>query len=87
MIIEAIQWTGYNIDEITEFIDFDRLPDLDDGNVGSGIGYVPAFGTIDVPTLEGIMTANIGDWIICGTHGEYYPCKDQIFKEIYEEVL
>lgn len=39
---------------------------------------------IDIKTLEGIMHANIGDYIITGVHGEQYPCKPDIFKEIYE---
>ena len=27
-----------------------------------------------------------GDWIITGIKGENYPCKDEVFKEIYEKV-
>jgi len=41
---------------------------------------------IEIHTLEGVMVANIGDWIICGIAGELYPCKDPIFKETYEPV-
>ena len=41
---------------------------------------------LKIYTLEGIMTADIGDWIIIGVNGEIYPCKDDIFKKIYEEV-
>lgn len=32
------------------------------------------------------MIANIGDWIIKGIKGEFYPCKDDIFKETYEPI-
>jgi len=39
-----------------------------------------------IPTLEGEMTADIGDWIIKGIHGELYPCKPDIFEKTYEEV-
>ena len=39
-----------------------------------------------VNTLEGEMTVSPGDWIIKGVEGEYYPCKDSIFKKTYEEV-
>lgn len=39
-----------------------------------------------IDTLEGQMRANTGDYIIKGIHGEYYPCKPDIFKESYEEV-
>ena len=41
---------------------------------------------IEIPTLEGDMRAVIGDWIIQGVKGEYYPCKPDIFEETYEEV-
>jgi len=39
-----------------------------------------------VKTLEGEMTAHIGDWIIRGVNGEYYPCKNDIFEKTYEKV-
>jgi hypothetical protein len=37
-----------------------------------------------IPTLEGNMRANPGDWIITGVKGERYPCKPDIFKKTYE---
>lgn len=37
-----------------------------------------------ISTLEGDMTANIGDWIIRGVNGEFYPCKPDIFATTYE---
>ena len=39
-----------------------------------------------IKTLEGIMAANIGDWIIKGIAGEYYPCKPDIFEATYEPI-
>lgn len=41
---------------------------------------------IDIRTLEGTMCAGLGDWIIKGVQGEFYPCKDAIFRETYELV-
>jgi len=41
---------------------------------------------IEIPTLEGIMRANVHDYIIKGVSGEIYPCKPDIFKKTYEEV-
>lgn len=35
-------------------------------------------------TLEGDMRANIGDFIIKGLKGEFYPCKPEIFHMKYE---
>lgn len=30
------------------------------------------------------MLARVGDWIITGVKGERYPCKDDIFRAMYE---
>jgi hypothetical protein len=38
----------------------------------------------EIETLEGVMTASIGDYIITGVQGECYPCKPDIFLETYE---
>lgn len=37
-----------------------------------------------IPTLEGKMTARIGDWIVTGINGEIYPVKPDIFLKTYE---
>ena len=39
-----------------------------------------------IPTLEGDMIAQSGDWIIKGVQGEFYPCKPDIFEATYEPV-
>lgn len=38
-----------------------------------------------IGTLEGVMEATPGDWIIRGVKGELYPIKNDIFMETYEE--
>ena len=40
--------------------------------------------TLIIHTLEGDMLANVGDWIIRGVAGEFYPCKPDIFAATYE---
>jgi len=40
----------------------------------------------EIKTLEGVMVADGGDYIIKGVQGEIYPCKPDIFKRTYEEV-
>ena len=55
----------------------------------TALGYVKVLGvqsmvSADIVTLEGIMHAQTGDWIIKGTQGELYHCKPNIFKELYE---
>ena len=39
-----------------------------------------------IETLEGVMRADPGDWIIRGVQGEFYPCKPEIFAATYEIV-
>ena len=36
-----------------------------------------------IPTMEGVMLAREGDYIIKGIKGEFYPCKPDIFEETY----
>lgn len=43
--------------------------------------------TVEVHTLEGVMTAHEGDWLITGVKGEIYPCKPDIFEATYEPVV
>ncbi|MEU3161998.1 hypothetical protein ACPCAJ_21175 [Streptomyces griseoincarnatus] len=40
--------------------------------------------SIAIRTLEGTMRADLGDWIIRGVQGEFYPCKPDIFATTYE---
>ena len=77
--IEAIQYDGINSAEIAEFmkvmIRTKRSPE--EGN---------KFGKITIETLEGDMKASIGDFIIKGVKGEFYPCKPDIFELTYEKI-
>lgn len=41
---------------------------------------------INIPTLEGVMRASEGDYVIKGVQGEFYPCKPSIFAATYEKV-
>ena len=62
-----------------------RRPDVSGGSICSHCGKeYNVHGWID--TLEGGHIVCPGDYIITGTHGEYYPCKPDIFSEIYEQV-
>lgn len=86
--IEAHQWDGVSIGEIMPFFATGAaLPQApDDGHVRPGIGFTPPDGQLHIPTLEGTMTAQPGDWIIRGVKGEFYPCKPDIFAESYNPV-
>ena len=49
-----------------------------------GIAKKGLDGGVIIPTLEGDMTANTGDYIIKGVQGEFYPCKPDIFLATYD---
>lgn len=88
--IEAIRWCGDNIDAVLDFMYADERwkEGIESETVGGpGIGYTPALGALDIPTLEGTMTGQVGDWIIRGVKGELYPCKPDIFEATYEPVV
>ena len=54
---------------------------------GKSTGFQHYYDTnADIQTLEGVMHANYGDYIIKEIQGEIYPCKPEIFKNTYERV-
>lgn len=52
----------------------------------SGVSIDPRDGRMMIATLEGPHHANLGDWIIRGVQGEFYPIKEAIFRQTYEAV-
>lgn len=84
IVIEAVKWAGNNFDEICNFIQEFH---------GNKIAYEAAesrairTGQFLIRTLEGVVTASNGDWIIRGVKGEFYPCKPDIFEATYEQVI
>lgn len=88
VVIEAIEWKGNNLHEVYTFMgekvgfngDWriqDRFHELETYNRLHGL---------KIETLEGTMKAEVGDYIIKGVSGEFYPCKPDIFQQTYEEV-
>lgn len=72
VVIEAIQYTSENVQALCEWLPFQLIMSENDGLV--------------IPTMEGEMTGSVGDWIIKGIQGEFYPCKPDIFQATYELV-
>lgn len=68
--IDAIQWTGDNNIEIFKFCNMSYINDQE----------------LRIQTLEGSMIASVGDYIIKGVKGEFYPCKPDIFEMTYEKI-
>ena len=75
VIIEAVQFDG--TDASCDWL----LPQLIEGSIGRSVNK------LHIKTLEGTMTADIGDYIIKGVNGEFYPCKPDIFEKTYEKVI
>ena len=81
VIIEAIQ-IGTNLEEVRNFVGDKGEIYVEDyaGKVGKS---TPIF-NVYIHTLEGIMKASRGDFIIRGVEDELYPCKEDIFYKTYE---
>jgi hypothetical protein len=75
VVVEAIQFTVENKDIAFNFVQCNRSADHDDS--GNPV--------LKIQTLEGVMIATIGDYIIKGINGEFYPCKPDIFDATYYE--
>lgn len=76
VVIEAIQWNGINLEELKFFMK-EKI---------NGASISEENFEFTIPTLEGDMKASLGDYIIKGVNGEFYPCKPDIFQKTYEEV-
>ena len=74
VVIEAVQWTGENVKEVMDFMNWRNAAH----DTASGL---------TIHTLEGNHHASLGDWIIKGVNGEFYPCKPDIFEKTYEKVV
>lgn len=82
--IEAVKWKGFNNDEIKDFAgDSVKIEVIREGDADNGI---PPSVDCSIETLEGVMKANVGDYIIKGVNGEFYPCKQDIFEKTYDKV-
>ena len=75
VVIDAVQWTGNN---------FTELMTLDGFNFSTASRYDFDECMLYIHTLEGDMRADVGDYIIRGVQGEFYPCKPDIFRQTYE---
>lgn len=76
VVVEAVQWLGHNDHEIRSFA----------GTKYAVFRLESQGKSLWIRTLEGDMQASLGDYIIKGVNGEYYPCKPDIFTKTYEVV-
>lgn len=79
VVVEAVKFDGTNYREVLEFIH----PDMSETELaGAEKMKLP----IVIETLEGDMNVSIGDYVIRGVQGEFYPCKPDIFEATYEAI-
>lgn len=92
--IEAWQWTGVNVDTMVEFLTNGEEKEfthpvgemsMERDNFSILFNVLGKF-DLYIKTLEGTMFASIGDYIIKGVDGEFYPCKPDIFIRTYDKV-
>ena len=82
VVIEAIQYKEDNLQEIIDFVG----PSLKvDGSCSVETVMKPSY-DVYIHTLEGDMHVDYLDFVIKGVHGEFYPCKPDIFEKTYEPV-
>lgn len=78
VVVEAVQYTGDNGDEVIAFFKDAINPTIVNNH----------FKVITIQTNKGLMVAEVGDFIIKDSDGKhYYPCKPDIFEKTYEEII
>lgn len=82
VVIEAVKWTGDNLREI---IDFTGLHPSANKWTWDEYAAVVREDGLKIFTLEGSHMATVGDMIIKGVQGEFYPCKPDIFAATYDQ--
>lgn len=75
IVVQALQWTGDNFELIREFC----------GHGDKALAQ-QVDGDIKLMSLDGYMTAHVGDYIILNQRGEIYPCNQSSFRDIYEKI-
>lgn len=82
VVIEAVQWKPFDmlIADVMKELKIKKFRDSGIKSMGKSRQC------LIIKTLEGEHLARPNDWIIKGVHGEFYPCKPDIFEKTYEAV-
>lgn len=92
VVVEAIQWDGTlekalkisQIDGLNSIIEYYSTKTVIIGeSTSSSVNTTEEIKSFKIKTLEGDMNVSKGDYIIKGIKGEFYPCKEDIFKKTY----
>ncbi len=81
--IEAVLWDGGNHREMWDFLTGEVDSHMNCHSKNHKIDHSMIEGGLIIKTEEGLLVATIGDWVIKGVKGEFYPCKPDIFELTY----
>ena len=92
VVVEAIQWDGTlekaleisQIEGLNSVIEYYLTKTVIIGeSTSNSVNTSEEIKSFKIKTLEGDMNVSKGDYIIKGIKGEFYPCKEDIFKKTY----
>lgn len=94
--VEAMRFIGTNAEThaVYQWVETNTLRSFEPLDViegrkpypASGVSIDPRDGRMIISTLEGLYWVDLGDYVIRGVQGEFYPCKPDIFEATYEAV-
>lgn len=95
VVIEAMRFAGTNAETHAVYqwvekntlgtFDVVEVTDEEEPYPASGVSIDPRDGRMIIATLEGLHWVDIGDYVIRGVVGEFYPCKPHVFEATYEQ--
>jgi hypothetical protein len=86
IVIDALIWNGKNHRSMFNFLGGSNSDHISTSGENFYIDHGKVEGGLMLKTLEGEHKASVGDYVIKGISGEFYPCKPDIFKATYEQV-
>ena len=85
VVVEAVRWDGKNHREMWDFLTGKTNEPMSAYGENFYIDHSKVTGGLVIKTLEGEHIASVGDYIIKGVNGEFYPCKPDIFEKTYDK--
>ena len=87
VVIDALKWEYTNTRDMYNFLEGTENELVNKSNGKHFyIDHAKIKGGLVLKTLEGEHVASIGDFIIKGIKGEFYPCKPDIFEATYDKL-
>jgi len=80
VVIDAIQWTGDNYEEMSVFAYTPGETGMGGWQMKEDVKY------LRLHTTSGLVLCAPTDWVIKNPSGQFYPCKNGPFEKTYEAV-